>query len=397
MNFKKIIIKQNKVKALLNRHPWVFSGAVKNADKNLKNGEIAILYSAEGEFLAYGSFCKKSQIRVRIWSFEETNIPNQLFFHDIVKKSIAHRKIFIDENTTTAYRLVNSEADSLPGVIVDLYENYLVCQFLHAGAEFIKSHIITALQSEFPEYNIYERSDSSIRKKEGLPPVCGIIKGEIPPKQLTVLENNFKMNINIASGHKTGFYLDQRDSRKTAGDFAKDKEILNCFSYTGGFSVSCLKGGAKHVTNIEASREAIDLSYENCLINNFNEDQFTDMNGDVFEILRMLREENKKFDMIILDPPKFAENRRNLISSCRGYKDINFQAMHLLNPNGLLFTFSCSGLIDEKLFTKVVFDASKDAKKHVKIIKRLSQASDHMQSLNFPEGYYLKGLMCLVQ
>jgi 23S rRNA (cytosine1962-C5)-methyltransferase len=271
----------------------------------------------------------------------------------------------------------------------------VVCQFLSAGAEFYKKMIIEVLDDIFKPLGIFERSDVEVRTKEGLQPTQGLLKGIVPDDLIEIMENGFKFLVDIKGGHKTGFYLDQRDNRALVSEFSRGKSVLNCFSYTGGFSVYALASGAEKITQVEASASAIELSLKNIELNNLNSSLMENINGDVFEVLRKFRDERKTLDLIILDPPKFAESVSQIQKASRGYKDINLLAMKLLNPGGILFTFSCSGHISPELFQKIVADAALDAGKEVKIIKYLNQSSDHSVSTNFPEGLYLKGLVCI--
>jgi 23S rRNA (cytosine1962-C5)-methyltransferase len=271
-----------------------------------------------------------------------------------------------------------------------------VCQFLSAGTEFFKQSIVEVLNETFNPSGVYNRSDADVREKEGLKPEKGLLFGKEPQEFIEIVENNLKFLVNIKDGHKTGFYLDQRDNRKLVSEFSEGQNVLNCFSYTGGFSLFALNSGAKKIIQIETSDSAIDLSNKNIELNNFNLSQVESINGDVFEVLRKFRDERKTFDLIVLDPPKFAESASQILKAGRGYKDINLLAFKLLNPRGVLFTFSCSGHISRELFQKIVADASLDSGREVKIIKHLTQSSDHPVSLNFPEGLYLKGLVCSV-
>jgi len=312
-------------------------------------------------------------------------------------KAKSLREKIIDVSTTNAYRVINSESDGLPGLIVDRYGEYLVCQFLSSGAEFFKETITEVLDDIFKPKGIYERSDVDVREKEGLKPTKGLLRGKEPEELVEILENGLKFLVDIKEGHKTGFYLDQRDNRKLLSEFAKEKTVLNCFSYTGGFSVCALAAGALQVTQVETSASTLDLSIKNIELNKLDASQIKNVNGDVFEVLRKFRDERRTFDLVILDPPKFAESASQIQKASRGYKDINLLAIKLLNPGGILFTFSCSGHISQELFQKIVSDAALDAEREVKIIKQLTQSADHPIALNFPEGLYLKGLVCSVR
>ncbi|WP_281947997.1 class I SAM-dependent methyltransferase, partial [Vibrio parahaemolyticus] len=282
--------------------------------------------------------------------------------------------------------LIAAESDGLPGVTIDRYQNFFVCQLLSAGAEYNKQAIVDALVECFPDCNIYERSDVAIRKKEGLKETTGVLHGEEPPKSVVIEENGVKISVDIVGGHKTGFYLDQRDSRQQAMKYVKDKEVLNCFSYTGGFGLYALKGGAKRVINADVSQPALDISKKRAVF----------LNADVFKLLREYRDQGTQFDVVIMDPPKFAESKAQLNGACRGYKDINMLAMQILKPGGTLLTYSCSGLMDQVLFQKIIADAAVDANRQVKFVERFEQAADHPTDTAYPEGFYLKGFACKV-
>ena len=390
-------LKSSRDKIIQNMHPWIFSGAIDSVSGNPANGETVEILSSKGELAGKGSYSPSSQIRVRILSFNPEEEINSNFLHNRILKSINQRKQIIDLKNTNAFRLINSESDGLPGVIVDKYNEYLVCQFLSAGAEYLKKNIVEILAEELKPKGIYERSDVDVREKENLKPVKGLLSGKEPDDLIEVTENGIKFFVDIKHGHKTGFYLDQSDNRKLLLNFVKDRTVLNCFSYTGGFSVYALKGGAKKVTNIESSLPAISISMKNFQLNNLDENKVENLNDDVFKVLRKFRDEGKTFDVIILDPPKFAESVSHVTKASRAYKDVNLLAMKIINPGGILFTFSCSGHVSQDLFKKIVAGAAIDSGRDVKIIKQLSQSSDHPVSLNFPEGHYLKGFICFVQ
>lgn len=392
-----VILKKAADSFIKRKHPWIFSGAIDKVEGNPSNGETVQIFTSNREPVGFGSFSPTSQIRVRVWSFNPEEKIDKDFFSKRIQCAKLLREKNIDMSLTNAYRIINSESDGLPGLVVDRYSDYLVCQFLSSGAEYFKNIIVDVLNNIFNPKAIYERSDVEVRTKENLQPILGLLKGTLPDNLIEVRENGFKFLVDIQGGHKTGFYVDQRDNRKLVSDFSKGKNVLNCFSYTGGFSVYSLSADANKVTQIESSSSAIELSYKNFEINNLNSTLVENINGDVFEILRKFRNERRTFDLIILDPPKFAESVSQVQKASRGYKDINLLAMKLLNPGGVLFTFSCSGHISQELFQKIVADASFDAEREVKIIKLLTQSSDHPVSANFPEGLYLKGLVCSVE
>lgn len=391
-----VILKKSRNKILERKHPWIFSGAIEKIEGNPSNGETVRVYTSDKKLIGSGSFSGSSQIQVRMWSFNPEEKIVKDFFSRKISQAYSLRKKLIDLSATNAYRVVNAENDGLPGLIVDHYSDFLVCQFLSAGTEFFKQAIVEVLNETFNPSGVYNRSDADVREKEGLKPEKGLLFGKEPQEFIEIVENNLKFLVNIKDGHKTGFYLDQRDNRKLVSEFSEGQNVLNCFSYTGGFSLFALNSGAKKIIQIETSDSAIDLSNKNIELNNFNLSQVESINGDVFEVLRKFRDERKTFDLIVLDPPKFAESASQILKAGRGYKDINLLAFKLLNPRGVLFTFSCSGHISRELFQKIVADASLDSGREVKIIKHLTQSSDHPVSLNFPEGLYLKGLVCSV-
>ncbi|MBI1931020.1 MAG: class I SAM-dependent methyltransferase [Ignavibacteriales bacterium] len=393
---KKVILKPGREKSLLRKHPWVFSGAIDKVTENPQNGENIEVFSSKNIWLARGSFSEKSQIRVRIWTFNESDNIDQNFFHSKIKSALNLRKSQINENTNS-YRIINSESDGIPGFILDKYSDFLVCQFLSAGSEFWKGEIIESIKKEINPLGIYERSDSDVRLKEGLEIRNGNLFGEEPPDLIEILENGLKIFVDVKKGHKTGFYLDQRENRNLLLDYAGDKNILNCFSFSGGFSLYALKSGAKSVVNIDSSSEALSLISRNIEANCFTAEKNKNINGDVFKVLRKFRDENNLFNLIILDPPKFIESKANIEKASRGYKDINMLAFKILDKGGILFTFSCSGLMDRELFQKIVSDAALDAGRNIKIIKWLTQSADHPVAANFPEGLYLKGLICYAE
>jgi 23S rRNA (cytosine1962-C5)-methyltransferase len=291
---------------------------------------------------------------------------------------------------------VAAESDGLPGITIDKYQDVLVVQLLSAGADAKRKQLVAALLEVFPEHSIYERSDVDVRKKEGLPLVTGWLHLPRDSGEVLIKEHGMTLVVDVVNGHKTGFYLDQRVNRAALRRFAKDANILNCFSYTGTFAVAALMGGAKHVTNVDLSDLALETAVRNAELNQLDLSKLSNQKADVFKLLRQYQEQRKTFDIVVLDPPKFADNKAQLNSACRGYKDINRVAMQLVKPGGLLFTFSCSGLMEESLFQKVVADAALDAKRDCLFIERLQQDSDHPVASFYPEGYYLKGLICKI-
>ena len=391
-----IILKKSADSFIKRKHPWIFSGALEKVDGNPSKGETVQIFTSEKKLVGLGSFSPSSQIRVRVWTFNPEEKIDEAFFRGKIDQAKSLREKILNVSTTNAYRIINSESDGLPGLIIDRYGEYIVCQFLSSGVEFFKEVITDILNDMFKPKGIYERSNVDVREKEGLKSAIGSLRGTEPEDLVEILENGFKFLVDIKEGHKTGFYLDQRDNRKLVSAFAKEKTVLNCFSYTGGFSVYALAFGAEKVTQVESSASALDLSLRNFELNNLNPSSVENINDDVFTVLRKFRDERKTFDLIILDPPKFADSASQIQKASRGYKDINLLAIKLLNPGGILFTFSCSGHVSQELFQKIVSDAALDSGREVKIIKWLTQSSDHPVLTNFPEGFYLKGLVCSV-
>jgi len=393
----RIYLNVGREKSLVRKHPWVFSKAVSKIKGKPMLGETVDIYDSKGKWLAKGAYSPESQIRIRVWSFDENQEIDRQFFHKKLQNAQNRRDWFIEQGKLTGYRLIAGESDGLPGITIDKYDNFIVCQLLSAGADFHRYTLVDCLKELYPDCHIYERSDVDVRKKEGLEPVTGWLTTPQESTECIIEEHGIKIHVDIATGHKTGFYLDQRDSRLAAGKFAEGKSILNCFSYTSTFSLHCAANGAKSVTNVDVSQPALDMGKRNLALNNLQDKDVSFVKEDVFKLLRRYRDEKQQFDMIILDPPKFVESKAQLTGACRGYKDINMLAMQLLKPNGLLLTFSCSGLMEASLFQKVVADAALDAKRNVYFVERLQQAADHPISSNYPEGYYLKGLVCQVE
>ncbi len=387
-----IILKPSRESSLLRKHPWIFSGAIDKVEGNPSSGETVDIFSAKRQWLARGAFSPQSQIRVRVWTFEERKKIDDDFFRKKISRALALRNELLPD--ACACRLVYGESDGLPGVIVDQYGKFLVVQFLSAGSERWKAEIISLLNEIHPNEGIYERSDAGVREKEGLPLRKGLLSGNEPPEFIEVPERDCRFLVDVRNGHKTGFYLDQRESRALVARYAKGNKALNCFSYTGAFGVAALKAGAERIVNIDSSADALALAEKHIRLNNLNPSKVENIEGDVFSVLRKFRSEGKHFDMVILDPPKFVESTKHLEKAARGYKDINMLALQIIKSNGLLITFSCSGLLETSLFQKIVADAAIDANREAIILERMTQPADHPVALNFPEGSYLKGLVC---
>ncbi len=355
------------------------------------------MQSSKKRPLALGSFSPASQIRVRVWSFNTEDSIDGAFFQRIIQSCWEQKASILGTNWNNhSFRIVNGENDGIPGFIADYYEGYVSIQINATGAEFFKEKIIKALVKVIKPKAIINRSDTSSRKKEGLKKVTEWLYGNKPENELIINENGYQILVDLEAGHKTGFYLDQTENRNIVKGFVQNKSVLNCFSYTGGFTVASAIGGAKEITEVDTSEEVLKLSQKNQTLNHISPSLCSSVKGDVFQFLRKAVGQNQKYDVIILDPPKFIDSKSSFNKGCRGYKDINLLAFQLLNPGGLLFTFSCSGLMTRDLFQKIVFDAALDAGQNAKILKHLSQNFCHSVGLNFPEGLYLKGLLCQI-
>jgi 23S rRNA (cytosine1962-C5)-methyltransferase len=388
-----IVLHRGKERSLLRRHPWIFSGAIDRVEGEPASGDVVRVLSGDGAFLGWASFSPESSIRARVMSFDENRPVTDDLVRERVTASIDYRSPLTH---TDAIRLIFSESDQLPGLIVDRYGEFLVCQFLSAGIEPWREVVLDALEERLAPRGIYERSDADVREKEGLIPTTGTLRGEEPPPAIEIREGTVKFLVDVRKGHKTGFYLDQRENRTTLGLLSPGRTVLNCFAYTGGFGITAAAAGASMVTNIDVSSDALELASANARLNGIEPDRFTTVEADVFHKLREYRDRGLAFELIIMDPPKFAESRRHLDAACRGYKDINLLAIKLLVPGGILMTFSCSGAIELPLFQKVVADAALDAGRHGRILRTLDQPADHPVSLTMPESRYLKGLVVQV-
>ena len=389
----RVLLKKGREKSVLQRHPWVFSGAIKRVVGIPEPGSLVEVADAEGRFLALGYFNPHSQITVRLITWQEEPV-DVAFWQRRLQRAIQGRRSLFQDPHTTAFRLVNAESDGIPGLVVDLYGRYLVVQFLTLGIERWKEELVGLLMELVEPEGVYERDDVEVRRKEGLEERVGTLQGREPPDLIEVLENGLRFLVDVKRGQKTGFYLDQRENRRRFLGYAEGREVLDAFAYTGAFSVYAARQGARSIVQVESSAEARRLARENMALNGFQGQAVDYIGGDVFQVLRRFREEGRRFDLIVLDPPKFARAQAHLSQATRGYKDVNWLALQLLRPEGILFTFSCSGLVSPDLFQKIVFGASLDARREVQIIGKLSQASDHPVLLSFPESEYLKGLVC---
>lgn len=376
--YPRLVLSKGREKSLLRRHPWVFSGAVSRLEGKANLGETIDIVDHQGKWLARGAWSPASQIRARVWTFDKAESIDIAFFTRRLRQAQQWRDWLAKKDGLDSYRLIAGESDGLPGVTIDRFGHFLVLQLLSAGAEYQRAALISALQTCYPDCAIYDRSDVAVRKKEGMALTQGPVTGELPPALLPIEEHGMKLLVDIQGGHKTGYYLDQRDSRLATRRYVENQRVLNCFSYTGGFAVSALMGGCRQVVSVDTSQDALDIARQNVELN------------------QLYREHGEKFDVIIMDPPKFVENKSQLMGACRGYKDINMLAIQLLNPGGILLTFSCSGLMTSDLFQKIIADAAIDAGRDVQFIEQFRQAADHPVIATYPEGLYLKGFACRV-
>ena len=382
-------------KAVSRRHPWVFDGAIKEKNAPVNAGETVLLCDSKDDPLALGAWSPASQLRIRVWSFDPQEKIDREFFRRRIADAVAYRKMLGVLEDNGGCRLIYSEADRLPGLIVDLYGNYAAIQFLSAGAEFFRD-TITELLLELPFIKgIFERSDASVRKKENLPPRSGQLAGEKVPDVININENGLKFEVKIHEGQKTGFYFDLRSARETIRKFAKGRKVLNMFSYTGGFAVAAFAGGAVSVLNADSSLPALKQAQRNLELNGFTEN-FQNICGDVFQLLRDLDAKGEKFDMVILDPPKLIPGKSAMVKGCRAYQDLARLGFKLLNRGGVMANFSCSGAMDMPLFQKITADAAIEADVDSRIIHRFEQSPDHPVLLSVPETFYLKGLLSTI-
>jgi 23S rRNA (cytosine1962-C5)-methyltransferase len=388
-----IVLKEGREKSLLRRHPWIFSGAVDLANGQVKPGETVRILSSKKEFLAWASFNPASRIAARAWSFDEQDVIDPDFFRRRLLQAVAARGPI---DSREARRLVFAEADNLPGLIVDRYASTLVAQFLTAGADYWREELAGLVLEITGADRLYERSDADVRELEMLETRAGQLRGEPLSGPIVIEENSVLFEVDVTQGHKTGFYLDQSENRGRLRQLALDRDALDCFSYTGGFAINMVVGGAKKVTAVDASQSAIDSAKRNALLNKHDPDRIEWLVADVFHILREFRDRRRSFDLIVLDPPKFAPTAAQAERAARGYKDINLLALKLLRPGGILATFSCSGGIDAALFQKIIAGAALDAEVDAQIIGSMRQAADHPVLLSYPESSYLKGLLIRV-
>jgi 23S rRNA (cytosine1962-C5)-methyltransferase len=393
---KQVILKKGREKSVKNRHPWLFSGAIRRLEGSPSSGDVVDVWNSRARFVARGIYNPKSQIRVRLLTWNPNDPIDDIFWQRRISRAIAGRHRLKQNQDTNAYRLINSEADGIPGFIADLYGTWIVVQFLSLAAEKHRRIILNTLVDLVEPQGIYERSDVESREKEGLVPVAGPAWGEVPPELIEIVENGHSFLVDVALGHKTGFYLDQRENRQKVTKYFAGKEVLNAFCYTGAFSVYAAYAGANRIFNVDSSEVALQLAERNVRRNGFGDREDVYASADVFEFLRTYQENKFKFDVIVLDPPKFAHSKRQVNKATSGYKDINLLAMKLLKRGGTLITFSCSGTVSADLFQKVLFGAAVDAGRTVQIVEHLFQGSDHPILLTCPETAYLKGFVCRV-
>lgn len=390
-----IVLKKGKEKAALQRHPWVFSGALEKVKGKPEDGDVVKLFAFDNEFLAYGYYNSNSRVAVRLLEWDEQQTIDKEWYQNRLHQAIASRQFILSDKTNTC-RLVFSEADFLPGLIVDKYADFLSLQILSSGIEKVKNDIVEILKAELQPKGIFDKSDATARGHEGLAVENGLLWGENPPEFLEVKENGIAYNINIAEGQKSGFYCDQRDNRSILASYTKDKKVLDCFSYSGGFSLNSLANGAISITSVDSSALALETLKQNVGLNKFDSDKITAIQSDVNKQLRAFKETGELFDIVVLDPPKYAPSRSALDRAARAYKDLNRLGMLLLEKGGLLATFSCSGAVDIETFKQIIAWAALDAGKEVQIIKQFCQPEDHPVRISFPEGEYLKGLLLRV-
>jgi 23S rRNA (cytosine1962-C5)-methyltransferase len=390
-------LKPARERSLLRRHPWIFSGAVARVEGApegaAKSGETVAVVAADGRWLAWAAFSPQSQIRARVWSWERETPIDRAFFRDRVTAAIERRRALVPEEAGGALRLVHGEADGLPGIVADRYADIVVVQISAAGGDYWRNAIAESLAEATGCARIYERSDVELRAMEGLAPQVGALAGPAPATPVEIREHGLRFLVDVVAGQKTGFYIDQRDNRARVRALARDRTVLNCFAYTGAFALAALAGGARSVLSVETSAAALVLARENLAANGFDRTRAEWLDADVFQALRALRDHGRRFDLIVLDPPKFAPTAAHADRAARAYKDINLWALKLLEPSGFLATFSCSGGVSAELFQKIVAGAAQDAGVDAQIVERFQAAADHPVVLSFPEGEYLKGLL----
>jgi 23S rRNA (cytosine1962-C5)-methyltransferase len=398
-SYAPVVLKPGREKPVLQHHPWVFSGAILKLPPSVPDGTIVNVVDGNNRWLARGFLNRTSQIQVRILTWKQEDVIDDAFWHRRLAAAVARRTPLLVDPDTTAYRIINAESDYLPGLIVDRYGDHLIAQIGILGMDQRKRELADPLLNITGCRSISERSDTAARRLEGLDDARGLLAGTPPPDQVEITEKGLRFVVELGEGQKTGFYMDQRANRQAVAAYCTGGTVLNGFSYTGAFAVHALAAGATHVTNIDSSVDALRLGERNLMLNGFDPDQLSEnIAGDIFQVLRDWRDDagGPRFDVVILDPPKFAHSKPQIDRALRGYKDINMLAMHLVKPGGILATFSCSGLVSADLFQKVIFGASVDVGRDVQILEWCHQDVDHPVAITFPEGEYLKGLICRV-
>jgi 23S rRNA (cytosine1962-C5)-methyltransferase len=386
----KVYLRQGRDRPVWNGHPWIFSGAIEVIEGNPGAAGIADVFDSEKRWIARGLFSPGSQIRVRVLTRQKEEIDRDFFSRRLFQALAIREKL---GEVTNAYRIVNGEGDFLPGLIVDRYNEFLVCQFFTAGMDYFKPLIIDSLSSLLTVKGIFEKSEGRVRDEEGIEPSVGVLAGEAPPESIAIEENGLKFLVDVRRGQKTGFFLDHRDNRVFLSTIAREKKVLNCFAYSGAFSVYALGGGAIEIVTLDSSRPALELAERNLALNRFETGGSELLKGDAFAYLKQC---DTAFDIIILDPPSLARKRGDVDAATGGYKFLNLHALRHVRPGGVLLSFSCSQHLSIDLFQKVVFGAAVDAGRKATILKRLGQPIDHPVSLHHPEGEYLKGLVLRV-
>jgi 23S rRNA (cytosine1962-C5)-methyltransferase len=389
----RIVLKRGKERAVKRHHPWVFSGAIARVEGDPRSGDTVDVVDAEGGLLGRGAFSPSSQIRVRMWTFDDAAVDDALISSRI-EAAVKLRRDFVLNDDTDCARLVFAEGDGLPGLVADLYRDVVVIQCQSAGAERFRDLAVSSLLSASGAKRAYERSDAEVRHLEGLEPRAGsLVGGEVG--ELVVRENGIKFHVDVARGHKTGFYLDQRDSRAWVRRVARGRRVLNCFSYTGGFSIASLLGGAASAMSVDSSLPALEIAEKNAALNDVGA-KHEGLKGDVFDVLRGLHGDGERFDLVVLDPPKLAPKAAHLDKAVRAYRDLAHRGLLLLSEGGLLVTFSCSGAVDRETFRTLTAQAALEADRNIRLLAQLGHPPDHPLALSFPEGEYLKGLVCAV-
>jgi 23S rRNA (cytosine1962-C5)-methyltransferase len=394
---QKLKLKRDKDKISKKRHPWIYSNAIENLNQKMKEieaGDIVEVYDSNDSFIGYGFFNPHSRITVRLCEWNRDKKINKDWFYEKIDSAVAYRKFLDIEKFTNSYRLIFGEADSIPGLILDKYGNYLVLQILCKGIEKTLDILLEIILDKLKPQGIYLKVDEEISKKENIHLEEKTIYGSIP-ENFEIIENEIKFVVNLKTGQKTGFFIDQRNNRKRIRKYASKKSILDVFCYTGGFSLNAAKSMAKEIVCVDASRVALNILEENFKVNNLKSPEI--IKGNAFDILRELKEKSKKFDLIILDPPKLSKKETDKERALRGYKDLNMQALKLLNPYGILFTFSCSGNVSRDDLKKAIAWAALDAEREISIVENLFQSEDHPVRFSYPESEYLKGFVCFVR